>query len=146
MGCDVHPVIQVAPSDSGKWWENRLVPNRERFYLFFETLAGVRSTGAFDPIFPPRGYPEDCGKPTGEWEAPESIAALVSGEHTPSWFTLREAKEYRARLSSHQSADASLLARWDSWIADMEHCKKFGWNDEPISSDDDVRVVFNFDS
>lgn len=134
MGCDVHPIIQHrmwSDKASDTWW-SRLIPNDGRFYLFFGTLAGVRSD-EIPPICEPRGLPN------GFYDE-----AFLSGEHTPSWFTLREAKEYVKTLpQSDEDYYHALRKRWQEWIVDMEYVKKYA--DDPIG-DDDVRVVFDFDS
>lgn len=69
-------------------------PYEDRNYMLFEVLAGVRNGYGFagvpthrplTPISEPRGLPVDI--------TPESMA-LLSGDHTPTWVSLRELEEY----------------------------------------------------
>jgi hypothetical protein len=153
MGCDIHPCIQVR----SPYWENRLVPNRDRYYLFFGTLAGVRNHDLDAITDFPRGYPPESEKPKDEYDVPFDLEGWCTGEHSASYFTLAEAKAYvktyldklTPRDLQSASIDAEtfayLYARWQDWIADMEYCKKY--IDRPADrTDDNVRVVFNFDS
>lgn len=138
-----------------------MVPDRERHYAFFGSLAGVRDPD-WDPIFEPRGYPPDCSAPANGYTAPLELLPWVTGEHSASFFTLTEAKNFVATNIQFKMLDADrmegsnnstlnksidlleVLWSWDSLINDMEYCKKFL---APIDrKDENVRVVFNFDS
>lgn len=122
-----------------------MVPDRERHYAFFGSLAGVRDPD-WDPIFEPRGYPPDCSAPANGYTAPLELLPWVTGEHSASFFTLTEAKNFVATNIQFKmlDADRAVLWSWDSLINDMEYCKKFL---APIDrKDGNVRVVFNFDS
>lgn len=85
MGCDIHWHVETryigdAWGDEEHGWEyNRCLsietdPHRD--YTLFGLLAGVR--GGDDPVYPPRGMPEDSQIDMGE------------DVHTPSWLTPEE--------------------------------------------------------
>jgi len=160
MGCDIHPAIQVNEAGSrdgaSPVWINRMVPNDNRNYLFFGTLAGIRND-TLKCIVPQRGYPPHSGEQENEWTSPSNLLKWVDGEHSASYFTLAEAKAYVKNYLCERAPEevldldidvdtfAALCERWLSWIEDMEYCKKFFWLPE-YATDDNVRVVFNFDS
>jgi hypothetical protein len=100
-------------------------------------LAGVRDD-TLDPIFEPRGLPPG--------NAIEEGLELCTGDHTMSWFTLAEAKSYVVKLRKIPGFKDwdGVINCWNDWIADMEYCKKY--LPEEDRTDDNVRVVFNFDS
>jgi hypothetical protein len=154
MGCDIHSAIQI--QTYAPYWDTVMVPTHTRSYLFFGTLAGVRDD-RLPAIVPPRGYPPNSGPQRSGWDAPDKLSAWVSGDHSTSWFTLAEAKAYKTkvldaltpaelRTEGVDEADFSHVCQhWDSLIEDMEYCKKMFWHDE-ARTDDNIRVVFNFDS
>jgi len=115
MGCDIHVYLEkyVAFNDGSKWvnvdyWQ--LNPHfgsdgseREyehapfyfgRNYDLFSILAEVR--GSMDPIDDPRGLPEDVTEATRkEYERGDMI-------HTPSYYTLKELKDYLYKNSDNE--------------------------------------------
>jgi hypothetical protein len=133
MGCDVHPAIQIKGYSQ---WETILRPSSTHNYAFFGSLAGVRND-TFDPIFEPRGFPVDSGDL-------DVLTMFCDGDHSASWFTLAEAKRYVVGLETSSFDNDDVLDCWDNWIDDMEYCKKYLHKDD--RTDDNVRVVFNFDS
>jgi len=144
MGCDMHSIIQVKKYS---YWYNRIITNEDRFYLFYGSLAGLRNHD-ITPIFPPRGIPKDFNDNN-----------FLSREHSASWFTLAEAKRYvfnyldnlppKECLAMNIGGDffGSLCNRWNSLIEDMEYCKKWAdLNTTDPNIDNDIRIVFDFDS
>jgi len=109
MGCDIHTNVEVRQPD-GSWknfhaWnkeddylspENELLSNRN--YDLFAILADVRNgrgfagvkTGeGFNPIFEPRGVPEDASPEYRAW------AEQWDGDgHSHSWVTVAEMMAY----------------------------------------------------
>jgi hypothetical protein len=112
MGTDIHMGIEV--KRDGEWEPSRIVKNRwyspkypeecpemvpespydNRNYTVFSILADVRNgrgfagcdTGdRFVPISKPKGFPEDMHHLT---------IHAANGDHTPSWLTLKELKDY----------------------------------------------------
>ena len=133
IGCDVHPVIEVKDEIIG--WMPVGFPPRDRCYMFFEALAGVRASGIGTPIFDPRGLPEDINYRTKD---------LLSGEHSQSYFTLKEAIAYDAAWLAKKAYTDSIWPyhQWLKWIYFMETMKRVF----DIKKDKHVRVVFDFDS
>ena len=156
MGCDIHPCIQISLLGD-TFWRNVMVPDTERHYLFFGTLAGIRDD-RLRLIVEQRGYPKNLGLQENQWTPPTDLVGWCDGEHSPSWFTLTEAKKYKAEYLNTLTSDVllplgidscsfeKLCEKWDSWIADMEYVKKFFWNPTTDHTDDHVRVIFNFTS
>lgn len=107
MGTDIHVNMEIRVD--GKWENvfkdakhfdvlNRVFLNIGRNYDLFAMLADVRNgvgfagitTGSgFEPIFEPRGLPDD-------WDRPSDDCWL--GDHSHTWFTLEELLEYRTRV------------------------------------------------
>lgn len=107
MGCDIHVYLEKYASINGKstwvnvdyWQKNPYFGITEsereyehvscyvgRNYDLFGILAGVRS--GEDPIDEPRGLPEDVTEVTKkEYERGDMI-------HTPTYYTLKELKDY----------------------------------------------------
>jgi hypothetical protein len=136
MGCDVHPVIEVCTDpehrDHKDDWECVAIPDRTRCYPLFGALAGVRWDESRQ-IVEPRGLPNGM-----HWHSEE----IVDGDHTPSWFTLREALAYDAEwLKSAYVGSDFPYQIWQRWLRTMVF-----FRDEYGVTDDDVRAVFNFDS
>lgn len=133
MGCDIHPILLV----NYYGWEPRAVPDGNRCYAFFAALAGVRgSNSSHPPIFQPRGKPEI------DIYHPDTMAELVDGDHSDSWFTLTEMKAYDAswlKTAYHDSTGP--FGQWQNWI-------ELGnlYARQMAISDSDVMFVFNFDN
>lgn len=162
MGCDIHLYLEKYTSVNGenKWvnvdhWqinphygiednesEYDLVPFYwGRNYDLFSILAGVR--GNIDPIDEPRGLPEDVTETTKrEYDKGGRDA------HTPSYYTLKEIKDYYYNNSENDEITIIL----DYFLKPMENrFKEEFW----ITSDDEkryttkengFRVIFWFDN
>lgn len=144
MGCDVHPVIQFLDED---WedepqktlsWQNAAIPDRSRCYSLFYALAGVRSSRRGGvPLSEPRGLP-----PGQDMHWLSEVKGFLSGEHSATWFTLKEAKEYDAEWLKVDYPESDWPYRqWMMWIDLAEAVRKI-WN----RTDEQVRFVMDFDS
>lgn len=160
MGCDIHPLVQVKRNEK---WEHEPFPDgtwrgpfRQRDYIFFGVLAGVRCHDV-TPIAEPRGLPDDL-----DYEVNEDgyVPALLNvdlyddeipdclwlGEHSYSWVTLAELDAYpweEALMQVHTNG-------WDDTSWTREHLAQLAGDTFPwlrsLGAPDDVRVVFGFDS
>lgn len=134
MGCDIHIVIEKKVND--KWlgvYASDIIdiyPNEpkgnERWYLFFDKLAGVRQRGSI-PQNTTKGFPDDLS------ELGYYISQEMDG-HSPSYCSAKEfcdfynASELELIVDKPiKSSSVKILGLWES---DLE----------------DYRVVFYFDN
>jgi hypothetical protein len=145
MGCDIHMSIEVRKD--GRWtnidksfpWETSAYEGNGANigiinYDLFSTLAGVRRREEFPPIDYPRGIPVDADVATVDEpdDFPDRLAftGCWSGEHSHSWYTLRELIDNRKRF---QDAGGNHFLRMVDQL-------------QEIAAPDDARIVFSFDS
>jgi hypothetical protein len=161
MGCDIHSYLEKYTSINGenKWvnvdywqinphhgivgYENENEYEHLSFYIgrnydLFGILAGVRSSE--DPIKEPRGLPEDVSDVTKrEYEKWNEV-------HTPSYYTLKELKDYIYNNSDNKELIESL----SYFVNPMnERFKNEFWiNDDNRHTikENGFRVVFWFDN
>ena len=162
MGCDIHVYLEKYTSVNGvnKWvnvdhWQinpNFGVDENEREYELiafywgrnydlFSILAEVR--GSYDPIDDPRGLPEDVTDATQK-----EFERWGRDAHTPSYYTLKELKDYLY----NNSEDEEITETLKQFIEPMENrFREEFW----ITNDDEkrytvkenaFRVVFWFDN
>jgi len=162
MGCDIHVYLEKYTSVNGenKWvnvdhWqlnpdfgshenerEYDLIPFYwGRNYDLFSILAEVR--GSYDPIDDPRGLPEDVTDATRK-----EFERWGQDAHTPSYYTLKELKDYLY----NNSEDDELTETLKRFVEPMENrFREEFW----ITNDDEkrytvkenaFRVVFWFDN
>jgi hypothetical protein len=162
MGCDIHVYLEKYTSVNGEYkWVNvdhwQLNPDfgsheneREydlipfywgRNYDLFSILAEVR--GSYDPIDDPRGLPEDVTDATRK-----EFERWGQDAHTPSYYTLKELKDYLY----NNSEDDELTETLKRFVEPMENrFREEFW----ITNDDEkrytvkenaFRVVFWFDN
>ena len=161
MGCDIHVYLEkYTPINGENKWVNvdhwQLNPHfgmddseREydhvpfywgRNYDLFSILAEVR--GSMDPITNPRGLPEDVTEIIRkEYERGDIV-------HTPSYYTLKELKDYLYNNSENEEIVENLTAFVDRmdirfkeefWITDGDQ-KRY------TIKENGFRVVFWFDN
>ena len=100
MGTDIHTAIEKRQAD-GSWKFVNVPLETWRCYDVFAILADVRNgygfagcyTGeGFNPISEPKGLPTDCKYDRVNYSYDDDY--LYLGDHSFSWLTLRELKEY----------------------------------------------------
>ena len=162
MGCDIHVYLEKYTSVNGenKWvnvdhWQlNPAFGSDEnereyeliafywgRNYDLFSILAEVR--GSYDPIDDPRGLPEDVTDATRK-----EFERWGRDAHTPSYYTLKELKDYLYNNSEDEEVTETLRG----FVEPMENrFREEFW----ITNDDEkrytvkenaFRVVFWFDN
>lgn len=104
MGCDIHTVAQIKKYDwSDNWYTTLLdVAGEDRDYNSFAVMANVRNGHGFagvptgegwKPLSKPKGIPADYKfNVYGDDEGQDHDVWL--GDHSYSWFTLSEIKNY----------------------------------------------------
>ena len=128
MGCDIHPVIEVLQDG---YWIAVAIPDRRRCYPLFAALAGVRAGGTRgEPLSDNRGLPIDIGFGSSD---------LLSGEHSQGYATLAEMKRHPVDWLGH--LEDWPRKQWRRWIRTMAFFRM-----EYEVTDEEVRVVFDFDS
>jgi len=161
MGCDIHVYLEKYTSVNGenKWvnvdhwqvnpnfgiFENEPEYDQVSFYWgrnydLFSILAEIR--GSMDPIDSPRGLPEDVSSVTKkQYDIHREI-------HTPSYYTLKELKDYLYNNSDNEEIVENLkgfVDRMDSrfkeefWITNDDE-KRY------TVKENGFRVVFWFDN
>ncbi len=162
MGCDIHVYLEKYTSVNGEYkWVNvdhwQLNPDfgsheneREydlipfywgRNYDLFSILAEVR--GSYDPIDDPRGLPEDVTDATRK-----EFERWGRDAHTPSYYTLKELKDYLY----NNSEDEEITETLKQFIEPMENrFREEFWitNDDQkryTVKENGFRVVFWFDN
>lgn len=161
MGCDIHVYLEKYTSINGKstwvnvdyWQKNPYFGITEdereyehvscyvgRNYDLFGILAGVRSSE--DPIDEPRGLPEDVTEVTKkEYERGDMI-------HTPTYYTLKELKDYLYENSDNKEI-FECLNRFVGCVDDRFKEEFYiGKHDEKryTIKENSFRVVFWFDN
>ena len=131
MGCDVHPIIQYKEFEAPEYWKTAGVPDDNRNYALFGALAGVRNHDV-TPLCQPRGLPPDLSE--------DDIKKLydgylLSGGHTPTWFTLAEAEAYNTKDLDYG------LEQWNRWL---EYGRFIAKHFDKMP--EQVRFVMDFDS
>jgi hypothetical protein len=162
MGCDIHVYLEkyTSVNEEYKWinvdhwqlnpsfgvYENESEYELVAFYWgrnydLFSILAEVR--GTLEPIDEPRGLPEDVSPRTKE-----EFEKWGRDAHTPSYFTLKELKDYLFEKSDDEDIVNSLTRFVNSmdkrfkeefWIAEDDE-KRYTVKEQAF------RVVFWFDS
>lgn len=162
MGCDIHVYLEKYASINGKstwvnvdYWQKNpyfgIEDNVDEYehvscyvgrnYDLFGILAGVRS--GEDPIDEPRGLPEDVTETTRKEYEKWGI-----GCHTPSYYTLKELKDYLYENSDNQDVVDSITHfiklidkrfKEEFWIGEGDE-KRY------TIKENSFRVVFWFDN
>lgn len=157
MGCDIH--IYTEAKINGKWtcvdrlrrtqedWDNTSVPYtpiREvyegRNYILFGALAGVRQWSSENSLLisEPKGLPNNLS------DVIQEIADFQL-EHTPSWLTLKELKDYKwyNKQKVYRIYLRYFFARnvKDSAVNKLSKLQK-----KHKVQPEDIRIVFWFDS
>ena len=151
MGCDIHAMIEVRTSDWAEdnpdhwYWYNAGDPMIARNYGIFAILAGVRNYENFTPISPPRGRPSASDVKTSPSGAGMRYTDSEVVEHSLSWVTLAELKAYPIDgVRSERYEGDGLKESWTTLIERVEAAKKL--YAQPSATDEDVRMLFWFDS
>lgn len=142
MGCDIHLFIEVVINDrwecvgelhstSGHIFVDEAYHGRN--YALFSILAGVR--GSYEPIIEPRGLPSNISS-----EVSAEKEGYGNDGHTPHYYLLSELDVDTFRPKSLK-APAFCFAGFSRVIRQMYKIKKIVG-----CGDDDVRIVFWFDS
>lgn len=138
MGCDIHGVVQTRWKD-GAAWRTRAMIDRDRNYLLFSALAGVRGYDDSAPISEPRGLPNDFkpGKRMDEHvlELEGSTVNIWMGDHSHSWLTLDEIEQWPGW--DQNDLRARVGEQWWAWLR---------WIRLKYGELADVRLVFGFDN
>jgi hypothetical protein len=126
MGCDIHAMIEYRYAKGKAWFVAATALSIGRYYELFGYLAGVRDD--VTPLAEPRGFPtnscysltvKDIEKDESQWN--------FWGDHTASWLTAKELKKLKPKFKK------------DPWYkCVVAYAKRYG--------DENVRLVFNFDS
>jgi len=142
MGCDIHLHVEVKHVDKG--WLHYAHPKIERWYELFAKMAGVRNyDNDVEPLYPPRGLPNDISEVTRlcyEWE--------VDDAHSMSWLGRKEIAILNEFISKHP------LNSKRSWEDFDTRCGYLFGNSLAFKDTDeykpewlkDCRVVFWFDN
>jgi hypothetical protein len=206
MGTDVHMVGEKFDTFENKW-EVFPIPDKftGRYYNFFAAIGDVRNGYGFAGVYrhepiqaisSQRGLPEDISRIAKEWfeEYKHEEFLGYPGDHSTSYVTLKELKEYDwpiviqggvLSLDQYRSWDKVsppdsycggvsggktvtidesqvlnytftedndyyVSVRWEAPLVDTEFVSDFiaflelwkGWK----NTDEDIRIVFNFDS
>jgi hypothetical protein len=109
MGCDIHIYVESRYRD-GEAWNFMMHEDAcygDRNYELFSILAGVRNRFNITPISEPRGIPDDVD--------PYLKKNLEQyADHSFSWLTLKEIKEYKWDQDRHMSGLVS-PSDMDEW-------------------------------
>ena len=126
MGCDIHLYIEVRKdgkwTSADRWTRDTYAPPgvermtvdydhnwfTDRNYELFAILAGVRGEAA--PIAEPKGFPEDASELL-------KIEYAEGGDHTPTWYTLRELMDadWEAPVTYQKVVEYGAYAKWNAW-------------------------------
>lgn len=141
MGADIHGIVQIRHGDG---WRTASEIEDGRNYWLFSALADVRNYSGIVPIDKPRGLPEDIelgedGESVPFWRAHDGSAWL--GEHSRSWFTLKELKEWDGWDQPSPDGEGTLREALPAWMHWMDYISARGW-----VTDEDIRIVIGFDS
>lgn len=121
MGTDIHGWLQ-RQRYTGEEWENICAVPGDRNYLLFAALADVRNgygfagVRTFDPIQPickPRGLPDDI---KATYEASDDN--FTYGEHSQTWFTLKELLDWPGWQQQVRQAGFVERAEYEACIAE----------------------------
>lgn len=126
MGTDCTMAVEIN-NGAGWCWLGKY--EMERNYSLFSRLSDVRNGEDLEFIHEPRGLPIDCDKRTREfidWNC----------DHSVSWFTLEEGKEFFERFEEYDYNDHSFYAFFKFLISAY-------WSLPGIV---DIRLVYGFDS
>ena len=135
MATDIWIHIEHRSRKRGKYVYD-FEPDRDRVYSLFGALAGTR--GELEPLYEPRGLPEDI--------TPETLAEynlFEADAHTPSWLTTKELREC-LDLTIKDYSDKYGENEVKSWL------KSYEWIYEYMKYSEDEgepsRIVFWFDN
>lgn len=140
MGCDIHGVVQTR---HGKRWQTESEIEDARSYWLFSALADVRNYTGIIPISSPRGLPEgfefdEYGESTPLWSARDGVVWM--GDHSQSWFTLKELKEWEGWDQPSPGSEGTLREALPAWMHWMDYISAREWVE-----DEDIRIVIGFD-
>lgn len=155
MGCDVHSIGQVKINNQ---WETRVVDiaDSPRDYNSFAIMATVRGRSTWS--IPPRGLPIDISSKldiNAEFHVPvhtilDKDGIYWLGDHSHSYLTLKELTSIFSMSSSKlfkifNKRNSELTNAKSGYLGDvvksLKHLKR-----EYKVKDDEVRIVFGFDS
>lgn len=141
MGADIHGVVQI--KYGGKWSTESEIEDGRNYWLF-SALADVRNYSGITPISDPRGLPEDLeldeyGESVRLWSARDGVVWL--GEHSRSWFTLKELKEWDGWDQLAPGGGWTLREALPAWMHWMDYVSARWWVE-----DEDIRIVIGFDN
>jgi len=112
--------------------------NKARVYSLFGAIAGVRQVGYIDPIYEPRGLPDDITEET--WKEYKD-----GGFHTASWLTSKELRECMDLVVKQYTTKYGFSEETvRKWLEPYEFIYKYMKN-----SDDEgepSRMIFWFDN
>lgn len=135
MSTDIWIHIEHRSRKSGKHVYD-FEPECARVYALFGALAGTR--GGLEPIYAPRGLPDDVTP-----ETLEEFNLFEKDAHTPSWLTTKELRECLDLTIKELSKEYD-LKEIKSWL------KSYEWIYEYMKYSEDegepCRIVFWFDN
>lgn len=140
MGADIHGVVQTRYGN--KWATESEIEYGRRYWLF-SALANVRNYNGITPISEPRGLPEDL-----ELDDEDCVPCFSArdgrvwlGDHSHSWFTLKELKEWDGWDQLSPDGVGTLREVLPAWMHWMDYVSAREW-----VKDEDIRIVIGFDS
>lgn len=112
-------------------------PWQERWYLLFAKLADTRNYWNIEPLSQPKGIPDDADRST--------IEALMTADHSFSYFTLEELEKFdwleTFEIEYDGKKEYVSLSRFDFTITQLRRICN-GLKLKPS----EIRIVFGFDN
>lgn len=112
MGWDIHIAVEAFNPHTNQWELQEWDKSISRNYSLFSVLAGVRNSRPdtltsngypVTPISEPRGLPKDLSL--------ETDMKVYLGDHSFSWVTLKELKEYNWGMPVNSAINAPFLKK-----------------------------------